>query len=279
MKTISTLLLLTVLSTVAHAQSYLVRANGVVLNVDNQGNLYDRGQFLLPYMIRYRGGQFYVTENRQITTVDENGFFYRIDPEIEAPKKIRFSGFNYFIENDGTTWTIDRQGVLLKGEGDKAFKKPLVVGGTFFTVEGERGQSPRLFVVTDRGNIVETTVPGLRIADIKEGGNNWLITRRGVLYTISRDGFIYSKEGFVDQVSRMTIKGGNFFVMGGIIYTISEDGLVHNQGDASVAGEITKTGHNYFLTRDAKFFAIDSQGNVAEKTGKFDLKNVALTTF
>ena len=280
MKRLSSLLFVLALSATAHAQSYLIKSNGVVLTVDQQGNLYDRSQFILPYMIRYKGGQFYVHDNRQITTVDDGGYYYRIDPSIEAPKEVRFSGLNYFIEKDGTAWTIDRQGTLLKSDGDKAYKKPLVTGGTYFVVEGKKRNDPaRLFVVTDRGNIVEMTVPGLDPATIKDGGNSWFVTNAGMVYTVSREGFIYNKSDIIRTRNNIQTKGGNFFVVGGYIYTVAEDGLLMNQGIMSYFGVVAKVGHNYFLTRDAKFFAIDNTGKVINRTENHDLADIALTTF
>ncbi|MBY0518708.1 MAG: hypothetical protein K2P81_17490 [Bacteriovoracaceae bacterium] len=282
MKFISKALLIATLSvSAAHAQSYFVQSNGIVMTVDQKGFVYDFNQFILPYMIRYKGGQFFVNDDRQLTTVDENGYIYKQDKDqLEAPKKIRFSGFNYFVENDGTTWSIDRQGLVYKSEdSNKDFKKPIATGGTYFAIEGGRDKPARLFVVTDRGAVVETKVEGLDAAKISDGGNNWFVTQDGTFYTVTRDGFVFSKKEIVGKIGKITAKGGTFLVTNNKLLAVAEDGVVSERGLVSSFGVITKTGHNYFLTQDAKFFAVDQNGEVIQKTGKFDSANIAVTSF
>lgn len=280
MKLITSVLFGLALSAAAQAQSYVVQGNGVVLTVDQKGYLYDFNQFVLPYMIRYKGGQFYVNQDRQLTTIDENGYYYRHDQdEFEAPKEVRFSGYNYFVEKDGTAWTFDRQGSVFKAESDKALKKPVITGGTFFAVEAKRDQPARFFVVNDRGNLVESKVDGLNPATIKDGGNNWFITNDGSLFTLSREGFVYNKRDLVGVVTKVDAKGGNFLVVNGKLLAVAEDGVVSDRGAVTAFGVIVKSGHNYFITQDAKFFAVDMNGEVMERTGKYDFKNIALTTF
>lgn len=281
MKRISYFLLsLALTAGAAQAQSYVIKANGVVLNIDNAGELHDRGQFILPFQIRYSGGQFYVNKDRQLVTTDDGGYFYRQDVHsMEAPKSVAYTGFNYFIEENGTPWTIDRQGVPFKGEKNKALKKPLMKGGNFIIVPGERRQPPRLFVITDRGNLLESVVDGLDLTTIKHVGGNWMVTADGALYTISREGFVYSKRDLIRRILVPEVRGGNFVVSGGKLIVIADDGVVSEHGELGSYGAIVKTGHNYFVTQDGKLIVINSQGEVHDRTGNHDFKNIALSSF
>lgn len=281
MKLIPFLLLSLSLSVgVAQAQSYVIKANGTVLNIDTNGDLFDRNQFILPYQVRYSGGQFYVTSDRQLVTMDDAGFFYRQDiHSIEAPKEVAYTGFNYFIERDGTPWTIDRQGIPTKGEQNKALKKPLQKGGNFVIVEGERRKPPRLFVVTDRGYLVESVVEGLDLSTIKYVGGNWMVTAEGVLYTISRDGFVYSKRDLIRRIISPDFIGGNFIINGNQIFSIADDGVVSLNTLNEFYADITKIGFNYFITRSGELVVINSVGKVLNRTGTHDFKNIALSSF
>lgn len=280
MKRLTTIVAGLLIAASAGAQSYMVRSNGVVYNVDQDGLVYNNNQFILPYMITVKGGMFYVSDKRVITTIDEKGFFYRLDPkEFEAPKKVRFSGYNYFAESDGTIWSFDRQGLLYKGEPNRDYRKPLVTGGTYFVVEGGRREPAKLIVITDRGQVVEVKVPELDPARISNGGNNWFTDNNGGVFTISREGFVYSKTEITGRMSTITTKGGVFFVSLGKLHTIAEDGVISDRGPVSNFGNISKTGHNYFLTQDAKLFTIDKNGEVSDRTTAQDVSNIALTTF
>lgn len=281
MKPISYFLLsLALTAGVAQAQSYVVKGNGVVLNIDQRGDVYDRGQFILPFQMRYSGGQFYVNKDRQLVTVDESGFYYRHDVHsMEAPKEVQYAGFNFFVEKNGAPWMIDRQGAVYKGEKNKALKKPIKKGGNFVIVEGERRQPPRLFVVTDRGNLIESLVEGLDLATIKDVGGNWMVTADGVLYTISRDGFVFSKRDLIRRILAPEALGGNFLVSGGRLIVVADDGVVSERGLIDSYGKIAKTGYNYFVTQDGKLLTISATGDVQDRTGSHDFKNVALSTF
>ncbi len=281
MKQITYFLLgLTLTAGMAQAQSFVVKSNGVVLNIDSKGGLHDRGQFILPFQMRYSGGQFYVNKDRQLTTTDDAGFYYRQDiHSLKAPKEVAYTGFNYFIEENGTPWTIDRQGIPYKGEKKKELKKPLMKGGNFIIVPGERRQPPRLFVITDRGNLVESIVDGLDLSTIKHVGGNWMVTAEGVLYTISRDGFVFSKRDLIRRILVPEVRGGNFVVSGGKLIVVADDGVVSEHGQLGSYGAIVKTGHNYFVTQDGKLIVINSLGEVHDRTGTHDFKNIALSSF
>ena len=274
------LLSLSLMAGVAQAQSYVVKGNGTVLNIDTNGDLFDRGQFILPYQISYSGGQFYVTTERQLVTMDSSGFFYRQDlHSIKAPKEVAYTGFNYFIERDGTPWTIDSQGIPVKGEQNKALKKPVLKGGNFVIVEGERRKPQRLFVVTDRGYLVESFVDGLDLSTVKYVGGNWMVTAEGVLYTISREGFVFSKRDLIRRIISPDFIGGNFIINGNQIFSVADDGVVSLNTLNDFYADITKVGFNYFVTRSGELVVINSVGKVLNRTGIHDFKNIALSSF
>jgi hypothetical protein len=280
MKRLTTLVAGLLIAATAGAQSYMVRSNGVVYNVDQDGNLHNNSQFILPYMISVKGGMFYISDKRVITTIDENGFFYRLDPrQFEAPKSIRFSGYNYFCETDGTVWSFDRQGLLYKAKANWDFRKPMLSGGKYFVLPGKRRELARLIVINDSGQVLEVKVPDLDPAKISNGGNNWFTDSTGSVFTLSPEGFVYNKTEFVGKVNEITAKGGVFFVANNKLYTIAEDGSISSRGLISKFGNIAKTGHNYFLTQNNKLFTIDQKGAVISNTSNQDISNITLTTF
>lgn len=278
MKLITSLFAGLLFAVTAEAQSYMVRANGVVLTLDEKGFVYDLNQFVLPYMITVKGGMFYVTDKRVITTVDENGFFYRLDPkQYEAPRKVEHSGYNYFLEGNGAVWSFDRNGLPTVGERNWDYRKPLYVGGKFFVVEGKRREPGRLVVINDRGQVNEVSVAELDPATIRESGANWFVDTKKRLFTINADGQVGQALG-VGQMGNLSAKGGNFLVVDGSLLTVTEDARVNNLGSASRYGTISKLGSNYFLTQEGKLFVVDMNGTVIERTGVVDLSNIALTT-
>lgn len=278
MKLISSLFAGLLFAVTAEAQSYMVRANGVVLTLDEKGFVYDLNQFVLPYMITVKGGMFYVTDKRVITTIDENGFFYRLDPrQYEAPRKVEHSGHNYFLESNGAVWSFDRNGLPTVGERNWDYRKPLYVGGKFFVVQGKRREPGRLVVINDQGQVNEVSVAELDPATIRESGANWFVDTKKRLFTINADGQVGQALG-VGPMGNLSAKGGNFLVVDGNLLTVTEDARVNNRGSLSRYGTISKLGSNYFLTQEGKLFVVDLSGAVIERTGVVDLSNIALTT-
>lgn len=282
MKRIQTLVLgLSLVAGAAEAQSYLVKSNGMVLNIDLQGQVHDRTHFILPYQIRASGGQFYVDQNRQLTTVDEGGFFYRHDRRsLQAPRDILYTGHNYFVAKDGTPWTFDQQGTPYIGTKDNTLKVPLLKGGNWFTIAGYRREPPRLFVVSERGALNAVgPLEGLDLTKIKDVGGNWFTLQDGTVYTISAEGYVYSKRDVFPRIPAPELKGGNFFIVNNRVVTIAADGLVADKGNLSTFGRVARVGYNYFVTQDAKLITINERGELANRTGRLDLSSIGLTTF
>ena len=256
-----------------HAQSYMILGNGVTLTTDKAAFVYDFGHFILPYKVTLVGGQFLAEEGKLIT-VDGQGFLYRKDEK--APAKIKGKGNNYLLSDNGILYTFDAAGFFYKFDKDAATKKALGFGGNFFTVKlDDKKPAVDLYTLNSKGNYFKSSVPGLNPADIATLGGTYFQTNKGVIYTVNKDGFVFSKEatkpGTVKRI------GGNFFIdSNNAIYTVSEEGYLYFPTiPASLKiANITKLGQNYFLDKDGKIFVIDKTGAIFEREMKgHDLKD------
>lgn len=264
------------LSTAALAQSYIIRPSGVVLTVDTKGFLYDLNQFILPYMVTVRGGQFYINDKREITTVSEEGFFFRIDKkEFEAPRKVDFSGANYFSDSK-RVWTVDSKGVMNRNSNIKNLKNIGVTGGKFFTVNPKRDDSI-LYTINEFGQINRMLIDGLDPAQIRTAGGNWFTTSKGELYSLNQKGdvILYDGDGF-EKGARILRVGGNYLVTAKGILTISTEGVV-SQVDAPSQG-IKSIGYNYFTLRDDSLYVVDGTGGVWNNTAFGNLGSLGMTS-
>lgn len=257
----------------AFSQSYLILNNGITLTTDKSGFLYDFGHFLLPNQVTVNGGQFLVADDK-LSTVDEKGFFYDKDLKL---KKIKGKGLNYLINNDNDLVTVDTKGFYYKFE-DKAFKKVISFGGNYFLVKPE-DKKPQvdLYTVNSSGNFTKIAVPGLDPADINVFGGKYFQTRAGVTYTVSKDGFVFSKSNVKAKAIRKA--GGNFFIdADNFLYTVSDDGLLVLPIlplNIRVA-TITKIGANYLLDSEGKAFVVDKSGVIFERKVNHDLRNTKI---
>jgi hypothetical protein len=268
---------LTVLSMNAFSQSYLVLNNGVALTLDKAAFAYDFGHFVAPYKVNFNGGVF-LAEDEKLITIDESGFLYRKD---ERFKKIKAKGNNYFISDGGNLYTIDSKGFFYKYDKDKdaSIKKAKNFGGNFFTVNtDEKKKIVDLFTVNTMGNYFKMAVQGLNAAEISSFGGNYFMTSKGVVYTISKDGFVYPK--LEVKTGALKKAGGNFFIdSANVLYTVSEDGFLFVPTiPANLKIEsVTKLGANYLVNQEGKLFAIDNKGQVFEREMKaHDLRNTKI---
>ncbi len=256
----------------ASAQSYLVLNNGVMLTTDKAGYLYDFGHFVVPYEVRVNGGQFLV-EKKQLITIDENGYKYEKDQEIE---KIKGKGLNYVVTDKSDIVTVDTKGFFYKFEDDDAIKRIHKFGGNFFVTKDARKRNNLLYTVNSKGNYFNISLPELNPADITTVGGTYFMTNRGVYFTVNKDGFVFSKK----DVRAATAKklGGNFFIdMTNKLFTVSEDGVLSNPvlPVSLNLNNIVKTGASYMIDSEGKLFVVDNNGNVFERSvNNHDLRNV-----
>jgi hypothetical protein len=259
-----------------YSQSYMILGNGVTLTTDKTAFVYDFNHFILPYKVTLTGGQF-LAEDGKFISIDDNGFLYRKDEK--APSKLKGKGNNYVIADNGVLYTFDSSGFLYKFDKDSATKKANHFGGNFFTSKpDDKKPAVELYTLNSKGNYFKTDVVGLNPADIRTMGGTYFQTSKGVIYTITKDGFVFAKlEIKVGQVKKI---GGNFFVDdSNAIYTVSDEGFLFLPALPSnlKVATITKIGQNYFLDQEGKLFVIDSAGAIFERDIKtHDLKDAKI---
>jgi hypothetical protein len=248
----------------SYSQSYLILNNGVALTLDKSAFIYDFGHFVLPYKVNFNAGTFFA-EDEKFISIDEQGFLYRKDEKI--PKKIKGKGNNYVIAENGVIYTFDAAGFFYKFEKDSAIKKAHAFGGNFFTVKpDDKKLSLDLYTVNSQGNYFKLNVPGLNPVDIATYGGNFFKTRQGTLYTVSKEGFVFSKAETKVGIIRKT--GGNYFIdSSNSLFTISEAGYLNLPvlpANIKVA-DIEKFGTNYMIDKAGRIFVVDSTGNIHQR--------------
>lgn len=269
MKSILTLAVL-MYSLSSFSQSFLILNNGVTLTTDKEGFVYDLHNFILPYDVSFKGAQF-LAEKSKLITLDEKGFVYRKEDSVG---KVRGTGANYFIDKNSNLVTVDTKGFHYWYEKNDIFKKATAFGGKFFI------SSNQLFTVNENGNYFQKDIKGLNPANITTMGGNYFLTKEKVLYTVSKEGFVFSKDLKVNSLVKL---GGNYFLAdNNFLYTVSEDGfLIVPVLPANLkVDSISKLGSNYFLDQDGKLFVVDSKGNMFEREVKdHDLRNSKVLSF
>jgi hypothetical protein len=259
-------------SLAASAQSYLVLNNGVMLTTDRAGYLYDFGHFVVPYEVKVNGGQFLV-EKDQLITVDENGYKYDKDQEVD---KVKGKGLNYLVTDKNEIITIDMKGFFYKYDKDDAIKRIQKFGGNFFVTQEKR--TSLLYTVNGNGNYFNMAIPELNPSEISIVGGTYFMTNRGVYFTVSKDGYVYSKKDVRAGAAKKL--GGNFFIDNmNRLFTVSEAGVLANPvlPVNLILNAIVKTGANYMIDNQGKLFAVDNNGNVFERSVKsHDLRNTKI---
>ncbi len=260
----------------AFAQSYLIRPNGVVLTIDAKGFMYNLNQFILPYMVTTKGGQFYINDKRQITTIDEDGFFYRIDKkEFEAPRKVDFSGANYFSDKD-SVWTIDRKGVMYQEKEIKDLGRVEKTGGRFFTVKPRRGDG-LLYTISDFGKVERMIVDGLNPNDVAATGGCWFTTTNGDLYTLDSTGLVSRYGGSLfPRGTKITKAGGNYLFTNRGLITINAKGEVSLVAFGTAQPQ--SMGYNYFTVSDNSLYVVDHLGAVWKNEAFGNLGSLGMTS-
>lgn len=259
-----------------YSQSYLILNNGVTLTTDSSAFVYDFNHFVMPSKVTLSGGQ-YLAEEEKLISIDSKGFLYRKDEK--APKKLKGKGINYLLADNGVLYTFDTNGFFYKFEKDSELKKANNFGGNFFTVKpNDKKPEVDIYAVNSKGNYFKMNVSGLNAADIIVFGGNYFMTKKGVVYTVTKDGFIYSKAEVKTGLIRKA--GGNFFIdANNTIYTVSEEGFLFlpTLPTGLKVASITKLGANYFLDQSGKIFGVDKAGNIFEREIKdHDLRNTKI---
>ena len=273
------LLALTLLSSsLAFGQSMLVLKNGKVLTFDDQGMVYDLGNFLLPYQIKKMGGRYVIDEDRKLRTVDNKGLMYSKEEEDKVPVNIDYFGENYFISKFGRMFTVDDLGYFYKGEEkEREFRNVRKAGGNFIIadkkVDGK--EVPAIFVITAQGSVVEVNVPGLKLLQVNYTGGNYFTTNSGDLYTVSSDGFIYSKKDLGNFLGYSLKRGGNYFVRGHQLFTVAQNGILTNVASSSEFSTIRYFGTNFFITRDGKLYTVSASGALRNVPFNEPLSNIS----
>ncbi|MCM2351170.1 MAG: hypothetical protein NDI69_14210 [Bacteriovoracaceae bacterium] len=247
----------------AFSQSYLVLNNGVTLTTDKAGFIYDFGHFRIPYKVTISGGNFFVSD-KVLSTVDNQGFLYEKDIKVD---EINGKGLNYFIDDSEHLFTIDEQGIVYEYEEDSSiFRKVISYGGNFFTAKGEKKKID-LYTVSNTGNYFKMAVEGLNPAEIEKVGGKYFQTKSGLVYTVSKEGFVYPKNTMTTgQIKRI---GGNFFIDSNhFIYTVSEDGVLKLPilPAELVVSDLIKLGSNYMIDSEGRIFVVDHLGDMYERT-------------
>ena len=259
----------------AYGQSLISMKNGKVLTIDDQGMLQDLGNFFLPYEIKTFGGRYLVDDKRKVHTIDHNGFMYSKKDEDKVSANLEVLGDNYFISKWGKLFTLDEKGTFFENEKEKVFRKVKHKGGIFFISEVKK--TPVLFAVTNLGAFLEVKVPGLDLALVNAVGGQYFTTTQGVLYTVSTDGFVYSKREMGGFKGAQLLKGGNYFFYNKGLYTVSQSGLVMSAGMAQDFGKVSFLGTNFFITTANKLYTVSASGTV--RNVEFDFRASDISNF
>ncbi len=260
----------------AQAQSYFILSNGVTLTVDKAGFIYDFNNFFLPYKVQVNGGQFLISDNF-LHTIDENGFLYKKDLEVD---EVKGKGLNYFVNDDNHLITVDSKGFFYKYDKDKSiFKKIAGYGGNFFTVKvDEKKKITDLYTVNSKGLYFKMKSEKLNPHNIVNFGGKWFITDKNVLHTVSSEGLVFEKPEII--LGKIAVKGGNFLIDdSNRIYTFSDEGyvLLPNLPLSLNLQRINKFGSNYLIDKDGNVFVINKNGEVLQRTIEgHDLRNVKI---
>lgn len=273
------LLAFSILSTqVAFSQSFLIMKTGKVLTLDEQGMVYDLGNFLLPYQIKTVGGRYLIDENRRLRTVDRNGLMYNKEKEDKVPVKIEYYGENFFISKFGKMYTVDESGFIFAAEKEREFRNIKLKGGNFVIAEKkvESEKKLALYVVNNLGQIIEVTNLPVDLNLVNYVGGQYFTTTRGELFSVSNDGFVYSKKELGKFNGYEMKKGSNYFVVRDSLYTVAQSGIVASAGTNNEFAQIRHFGTNFFVTNSGALYTISSTGNVRQIPLDYKLSDISV---
>lgn len=174
-------------------QSYILFDNGEIATTrsyypqDEEVKLIDAGHiFLLPRNVDHVAANYLFDKDGELYAIDAHGYmyhkeFYNIDSNI------KYYGGNYFVTRKGQFHIIKNNGIILNYNGlnneNDDIRKLSVVGGNYFVT-----RNGKLYIVQDNGNYVDKTgMMDFKSSDVKYKGNNYLITKEGVVYTFGTE--------------------------------------------------------------------------------------------
>lgn len=244
----------------AFSQSYIILNSGVALTTDTKGFVYDFKHFVLPNKVKGNGGNFLI-EDKQLVTIDENGFLYKKDTNV---KKLKGSGLNYFISEGGfgsrKLYTVDAQGFAyeLTPEGMK-LKDVKKFGGNYFILDNT------MTIVRKDGTYKTVRLEGLNLDAIKNFPGKYFISSAGQFFTVTDEGLVRTEN--VNFVNIRTA-GGNFFVDEfGVFRTLDSEGALRIPALPKnfKVNSIRSVGANYVIDNAANVFTVDADGNVNQR--------------
>lgn len=243
-------------------QSYIIFDNGEVSTIrsyypnDEDVKLFDADHmFVLPGNVDHAGANYLIDKDGQLTTVDAHGFmypkeFYYIDSGI------KYHGGNYFVTKKGQFHIIRNDGFIFNYDGlgaqyeDDNITRLSVVGGNFFVT-----RSGKLFIIQDNGYYVDKSdMMDFEAKDVKYTGNNYLITKDGVVYTFG-----------TEVVAQMDSSGNIVYENGAPKPLLDANGnkqyyAVVYKYDKINYKSIAKIGGNYFFDTEKNIHTIANNG-------------------
>ena len=271
------LLALSFYSTLSFSQSMLVMNNGKIITIDQAGLAYDLGNFHLPYEIKYMGGRFFIDKDRKVHTVDRNGNYFNKNESDKVPSDIEVMGENYFISKRGTLYTIDDNGFFYEVSKEREYRNVTAKGGNFFVAEKKDDGKKflALFTVNASGQVSEVKQDGLNVGAINYAGGNYFTTGTGELFTVSSDGFVYSKKDLGKFNGWQMKRGHNYFTFQSKIFTVADSGVLIDAGPALLLGDIKTFGTNLFISTGNTVFSVSDTGSLQRVNLKVEVSNIS----
>ncbi|HLT22483.1 MAG TPA: hypothetical protein VKZ84_03535 [Bacteriovoracaceae bacterium] len=255
------------LSVNAYSQSYVVLNSGVTLTTDVNGYVYDFNNFVLPYKVKGKGGNF-LLEDKNLVTIDANGLLYKNSINV---KKFKGSGLNYFISDSGLfstskLYTVDDKGFYYEftQEGYN-LKDVSIFGGNYFVLDGD------MTIIRRDGTFKVIRLEGIDLSKIKSFPGSYFISEIGQFFTVTDEGKIKT---FHKNFKEIKKAGGNYFIdEKGWIHTITTEGelispIIPFGFDTK---KLVNFGSNYMIDSDNNIYTVDAQGNINQRMISVDI--------
>jgi hypothetical protein len=220
-------------SITTHAQSHLLKLDGVLLSVDASGFIYDLGNRVDPAQVKARGKNWLAEKSGALITIDSAGLVNR-RTDVRVPRTLRAHGGTWFLGERGELSVVTASGAVVTTqeptlrEGDIAPR-----GGNFFVWRPRRGGAPVLYTFNSAtGESYHSDAEyvrrlGIDMSSFKGNGNNWLVDGRGILHVVTRIGAVMPRRD-LGTFFGLSTRGGNYFVDAtGATQVVMDNGSVH----------------------------------------------------